>query len=95
MASINAINTHGININMDDLEACALETSHMPKGWGCFIQISYDLSNGCIISDRHWSKGRNPWTVHHNPNIIGVACAYSPKTMQEIADVIAKAVANH
>lgn len=90
--TINTINTHGININMNDLQVAALETSHMPKGWGCFIQISYDLSNGCIISDRHW---KDHWTYHHNPNVITVACAYSPKTMQEIADVIAKAVANH
>lgn len=94
MASTNTINTHGININMDDLQICAWETNHMPPR-DCFIQISYDLSNGNVFSDRHWSKSPNPWTVYHDPDIITVACAYSPKTMQEIADVIAKAVANH
>lgn len=95
-----AINKHGLT--MKGLQTAASITKTLDNCYR-FVQISYDLSDGRVLADSHWSVNymladshvSDSWTVYHDSNIITVACAYSPKTMQEIADVIAKAVANH
>lgn len=87
MAS-RTINKHGMK--MKGIKKAARETKWLQDG--CYVQLSYDRATGLILTDWHCSIGSNTWTVYHDSNVITVACAYSPKTMQEIADVIFREV---
>lgn len=84
-----AVNKHGIK--MVGLRKAAGETKGLPVR-NCYVQISYDRADGTILTNWHCSIGGNSWTVYHDDSVITVATACYPKTMQEIADVIARAV---
>lgn len=85
------IDTHGIK--MYGLRKAAGETKRLTGYYsGHYIQISFDTSDGEILTDYHCSFGQNSWSVYHKPSIISVCNACIPMTMQQIADKIAEVV---
>jgi len=87
-------NRHGLT--MKGLRKAAGETKGLPGYYsGHYIQISYDMSDGEILTNYHYSLGQNSWTQYHSSDIITICNASSPMTMQQIADAIADAVAYH
>lgn len=85
-------NRHGLI--MQGLRKAAGETKGLPGCYsGHYIQISYDMSDGAILTNEHCSLGQNSWTQYHSGDIITICNASSPMTMRQIADAIAEAVA--
>jgi hypothetical protein len=58
---------------------------------GLYLQVSYDKSDGTILTDLHCSLGQNSWSEYYDKNIITIG-NYQSATMQTIADDIAKKV---
>ena len=86
------INKHGIK--MIGLRRAAGATKGMSGYYsGHYIQLSYDRSDGEVLADYHYSFGQNSWTQYHSKDVIRVANISTPKTMQQIADMIYDAVA--
>lgn len=81
------INTY--NLIMKGLRKAAGETHGLNPCDAGYLQISYDLSDGEVLTDYHYSLGQNSWSVYRDPNIIFVCNADRQLTMQEIADKIA------
>ena len=84
------INTHGLK--MKGIKKASGDTCNYSSGH--YIQISYDTETGDIMTDYHYSLGRNSWTQYHDPAIITICTTDYHMTMQDIADAIAEAVAN-
>lgn len=86
-----AINKHGLK--MHGLKKASGMTKDL-RGYysGHYIQLSYDLDTGNILTDYHYNLGENWWTKYHNPNIITVCNLTEPTTMQDIADLISDAI---
>ena len=85
-------NTYGLT--MRGLRKAAGATKGLTGYYnGHYVQISYDTSNGEILTNYHYSLGQNSWTQYHGSDIITVCNASNPMTMQQIADAIAEAVA--
>ena len=85
------VNTHGLKMN--GLKKAAGETKDL-KGYysGSYIQLSYDLDSGDVITDYFYSLGQNSWKVYHDDSILSVGNVSEPKTMQPLADMIAQKV---
>lgn len=82
------VNKHGLT--MRGLKAASGETKDCGYYSGHYVQISYDIVTGDIMTDYHYSLGQNSWTRYHNPAIITVATTADHMTMQDIADAIAR-----
>ena len=87
-----AINKHGLK--MTGLKAASGETKDYGPYDGRYVQISYDMSDGEILTDYHCSFGQNSWSEYHSDNIITVCNATTHMTMQEIADAVSDSVNN-
>nr|DAF68873.1 MAG TPA: hypothetical protein [Bacteriophage sp.] len=87
------INTHGRNINMEDLA----KASEYPKGLGSrtgeYAEIFYDKATGEVWGAYHWD--REEWTVYPDADVIKVGITTRYKTQQQIADMIADAMADY
>ena len=85
-----AINTHGLNINLDDLKTVSEETYSVDWRRGHRLEVFYDRSNGDL-----WSKfyiSSENWTEYHDPAIISVCCPRQHHSQQWLADRIKEAV---
>lgn len=84
------INTHGLKINLDDLQKAASATADWPINCGYWTDIYYDMSDGAVWAvDTEESRSR----VYHDPSIIKVCGTSKHRSQQWIADKIAEAVA--
>ena len=84
------INTYGLE--MKGLRKAASETKDLTGYYsGHYVQISYDPTDGEILTDYHYNLGQNWWTVYHE-SIIVIGNVSEPKTMQEIADMVGEVV---
>lgn len=63
----------------------AVGFSDKMKGWG-FVQISYDLDDGEILVNWHFSE--NEWTEYRYSNVVTVSSQSEKLSMQDIADKI-------
>lgn len=87
-------NTYGLT--MRGLRKAAGDTKGLTGYYsGHYVQISYDTSDGEILTNYHYSLGHNTWSQYHDSDIITVCNASEPMTMQQIADAIVEAVAMH
>lgn len=81
------------NLPMHGLRKASGETKDLAGYYsGHYVQISYDIQTGDVITDYHYSLGQNSWTKYHDANIITICNASEPMTMQEIADAIANKI---
>lgn len=88
------INTH--NLTMIGLRKAASDTRNLTGSHNNdYVQISYDTSDGEVLTNYHCSLGHNSWTQYHGRAIIAVCNADGPMTIQQIADAIADAVTMH
>lgn len=86
------INMH--NLKMTGLRKAASDTKGLTGPYNSdYVQISYDTSDGEVLTDYHCSLGHNWQTQYHDRAIITICDAAGPMTMQQIADAIADAVA--
>lgn len=82
------INTHGYK--MHGLREAAEETKYL-RGYGRYVQISYNRRTGEVLVDYHCDDG---WTVYRDADIVTVHNACIPMTMQDVADAIAQGLAD-
>lgn len=80
------INTHGRNINMEDLAKASEYTKGLGSRTGEYEEIFYDKSTGEVWGVYHWD--REEWTVYHDADVTKVGIATRYKTQQQIADMI-------
>lgn len=81
------LNKHGLK--MTDIKQAAALTRDLTGYYsGHYVQLSYDLSNGAVITNAHYSLGQNSWVRHASPDVIAIGNISTPKTMQQIADMI-------
>ena len=85
------INTHGRNINMEDLAKAADYTKGLGSRTGEYAEIFYDKSTGEVWGVYHWD--REEWTVYHDADVIKVGITTRYKSQQQIADMIADTLA--
>ena len=85
------VDTHGLK--MIGLRSACSDTKGLTGYYsGRYVQISYDLRSGEILTNYHVSLGQNSWTKYHDPSVIRVCNVSEPATMQQIADMIYSAV---
>ncbi len=82
------INTHGRNINMEDLAKASDYTKGLGSRTGEYAEIFYDKATGEVWGAYHWD--REEWTVYHDEDITKVGLATRFKSQQQIADMIAR-----
>ena len=87
------INTHGRNINMEDLAKASEYTKGLGSRTGEYAEIFYDKATGEVWGAYHWD--REEWTVYHDADVIKVGITTRCKTQQQIADMIAAAMADY
>ena len=87
------INTHGRNINMADLAKASEYTKGLGSRTGEYEEIFYDKATGEVWGAYHWD--REEWTVYHDADVIKVGITTRCKTQQQIADMIAAAMADY
>ncbi len=80
------INTHGRNINMEDLAKASEYTKGLGSRTGEYEEIFYDKSTGEVWGVYHWDC--EEWTVYHDADVTKVGNATRYKTQQQIADMI-------
>lgn len=80
------INKHGLK--MRGLKSASGDTKDY--GRNCYIQISYNIRTGEVLTDYHCSIGGNSWTEYRDSDIITIRNTNRHMTMQEIADAIAQ-----
>lgn len=81
------VNTH--ELKMNGLRKAAGETKDLTDYYsGHYIQISYDTATGKIYSDYFYDLGHGSRQNYHDAEIITIDKVCSPKTMQQIADMI-------
>ena len=87
------MNKHGLKIK--GIKQISSDSKNL-QGYqdGAYLQVNYDTSTGAAWSDYHCSLGQNTWCDYHDANIITVGNISSPKSMQDIANMIAFAVAD-
>ena len=84
------------NLKMIGLRKAASDTRGLTGPYNSdYIQISYNTSDGEVLTNYHCSLGHNSWTQYHDRDVIAVCNADGPMTMQQIADAIADAVTMH
>lgn len=87
------INTHGRNINMEDLAKASDYTKGLGSRTGEYAEIFYDKATGEVWGAYHWD--REEWTVYHDADVIKVGITTRYKSQQQIADMIANAMADY
>lgn len=87
------INTHGRNISMEDLAKASDYTRGLGSRTGEYAEIFYDKTTGEVWGAYHWD--REEWTVYHDADVIKVGITTRYKTQQQIADMIADAMADY
>lgn len=80
------INTHGRNINMEDLAKASDYTKGLGSRTGEYAEIFYDKSTGEVWGVYHWD--REEWTVYHDDDVTKVGITTRYKSQQQIADMI-------
>lgn len=87
------INTHGRNINLEDLTSISEYTKGLGHH-GEYVEIFYDMYTGEAWGKYH--PDANEWTTYPDPDVIkaGAVGRYR-KSPQQIADMIVAAVAEH
>lgn len=81
-------NTHGLK--MSGLTKASEATTGL--GRNQYVQISYDTSDGTILTDYHCSIGEQSWSEYHSGDIITVRTTSRRHTRQQIADAVADAM---
>lgn len=85
------VDTHGLK--MIGLRSACSDTKGLTGYYsGRYVQISYDLRSGEILTNYHVSLGQNSWMQYHDHDVISVGNISEPATMQEISDMIYSAV---
>jgi len=78
------------------IKKAAKETDVLPKREGrlsaSYIQVSYDRTNGEVLTDYHYCLGENSWTQYRDPAVIFVCNTHQKMTMKEIAKEIERAI---
>lgn len=82
------INTHGLKIDLESLEAVAKETEHVNHR--LHQEIFFDLETGDVLYN---CTTTGNWTEYRDPAVIKVADTRSHQAPQWIADKIASSVA--
>lgn len=82
------INTHGRNINLEDLAKASEYTKGLGSRTGEYVEIFYDKSTGDTWCKYHWD--REEWTVYHDADVTKVGIATRYQAQQQIADMIDK-----
>lgn len=85
------INTRGRNVNMEDLAKASEYTKGLGSRTGEYAEIFYDKTTGEVWDVYH--ADHNEWEVYHDSDVIKVGSASRYKTQQQIADMIADAMA--
>lgn len=85
------INTHGRNINTEDLAKASDYTKGLGSRTGEYAEIFYDKATGDVWCKYHWD--REEWTVYHDEDVTKVGLAVRFKSPQQIADMIASTLA--
>ena len=87
---MGTINTHGLKINLDDLQKASIATSDWPLNCGWRTDSSYDMGTGEV-----WTADRDENSVRsYDKRAGGKGCGTSKhRSQQWIADQIAEAVA--
>ena len=57
---------------------------------GEYLELFYDAQNNEVFTVYQYSLGQNSWTVFHDPSIIPCGNIDSPKTQEEIREIIAE-----
>lgn len=86
------INTHGRKINLETLTNASDSTKGLGSRTGEYVEIFYDKSTGDTWCKYHWD--REEWTVYHDADVIKVGITTRYKSQQQIADMIADAMAD-
>lgn len=85
------INTNGLK--MTGLRKAAGETKNL-RGYydASYLQLNYDTVTGEVWTDYFCSLGQNSWTEYHDAAVKVIGNIHTPKTMQELADMISAAI---
>lgn len=86
---MKTINTHGLNINAQNLRDVSEEISGGAPA-GCRYNIYYDTEDGAVWCKFHASE--NEWTEYKSHTIIDVLGTRRPMSAQTIADRIAERI---
>lgn len=87
-----AVNTHGLKIN--GLRKVAGETKSLNGPYdSSYLELFYDRKAHKAWTVYQCSIGQNSWTVYRDDSIVKICNLSVPHTMQELADMIADAVA--
>ncbi len=87
------IKTYGRKINMETLANASNSTKGLGSRTGEYVEIFYDKSTGDVWCKYHWD--REEWTVYHDADVIKVGITTRYKSQQQIADMIADAMADY
>lgn len=79
-----AINTHGINIRVEDLESTS-KSLIWCKG-SSYHEIFYDPTTGEVWDK--WHPDENHWEVYSDPDVVKICNVARPRSAQWIADKI-------
>ena len=74
------------DMKMNGLKAACGLTKRLQGGH--YIQLSYNVVSGDVITSEHCSCDRSSYPAYDDENIKIIACLSMPYTMQEIADLI-------
>ena len=76
---------------MKGLRKVCSETKLLPDYYsGKYLELFYDAQNNKVFTVYHYSLGQNSWTVFHDSSIIPCGNIDSPKTQEEIREIIAE-----
>lgn len=85
------LNLHGMA--MKGLRKASGETKNLGGYYsGQYVELFYDRSTGEVWTVFQYSLGQNTWTEYHDKNAVKIGNISTPKTMQEIADMIYESV---
>ena len=82
------LNKHGYK--MTGLRRASGETCDNYQRTGNYVQISYDIRTGEVLTNFHTGQS---WSEYHDPHVETVCGTDRHMTMQEIADQIAEHMA--
>lgn len=85
---MNKINTYGLK--MKGLKAVCSESKRLKPYAGQNLQLVYYTKNGCLKMFSH--IGNSHIVLNPDEDAVSVGHIYSPKSMQEISDMVHKAV---
>lgn len=81
------LNTY--SMKMTGLKAASGDTKGLSGYYsGEYVELFYDRSTGEVWTVYQCSLGQNWWTEYHDSEVIKIGNISSPKTMQELANLI-------